>query len=354
MIARLRRFDRLACAAILARVKPQPLIAFVFALVLAGCHGPGQVEFSDGQCRIDGQAASRPQVEARQAAITERILARQPLFVLITVLIVALAGASHVEKLLLFARKKDQPAPTLQERLRLALDRYRSHPVRYFTIVGLTLTLLVAAGGVYVYLDADKRASERALGQLQFCDIALRNGEAESVLAEQKHNLLQIESTAGDIRAFVNKLPPEEQHKARQMMARIDAALAQEGKLVGAYAARSDESARAVRAETQALGKGLTSLEGQVTTLKTVPAALHDLGEQLHAVDGAHTARLTAIEAKIDALAAHLEASERAAAKPAAVEGAHPPDATHAAAPSPASGPAKSPAPADLGAPRSS
>ena len=154
---------------------------------------------------------------------------------------------------------------------------------------------------MYVYLDSDKRASERALGLLQFCHIALRNNEAAGILAEQQRNLQQIESTAGNIRALVGKLPPEERKKARQIMGRISDALAQQGELVGDYAARTDESTKAVREETQLLGKGLTSLETQVTTLKTVPAALRDLGDQLRAVDGHVTAGIGDVQGKLAA-----------------------------------------------------
>jgi hypothetical protein len=294
-------------------------LAIIMLITLAGCHGPGHVEFTNGQCLIDGHVVTRAEVEAHQAHISERILSRQPLFVLITVLIVALACASHIEKLFLFfGGKQGKPVHGLHERLRMAMERYRSHPLRYFAIVVATLLLLGIAGGCYVYLDADKRASERALGLLQFCHIALRNTEAQGILAEQRHNLVQLESTAGNIRALVGKLPPEEQKKAREIIAHINDALAQQGKLVSDYVTHTDESTKAVHEETQLLEKGLTSLETQVTTLKTLPAALRDLGDQLHAVDGhaasgfadveaklsAQETKLAALEAKLDALQA--------------------------------------------------
>jgi hypothetical protein len=280
-------------------------------VVLAGCHGPGHVEFTNGQCLIDGHVATRAEVEARQARISERILARQPMFVLITVLIVALAGASHIEKLFLFfGGNKNKPVHGLHDRLRMAMDRYRSHPLRYFAIVASTLLLLGISGGFYVYLDADKRASERALGLLQFCHIALRNNEAEGILAEQRHNLEQIESTAGNIRTLVGKLPPEEQKKAREIVTHINDALAEQGKLVSDYVTHTDESTKAVHEETQLLSKGLSSLETQVTTLKSVPAALHDLGDQLHAVDGHAASGFADVEAKLSAQATQLAAVE--------------------------------------------
>ena len=338
-------------------------LLLLVAVTFGGCHGPGRVEFASGQCLIDGHVATRAEVDARQARITERILGRQPLFVLMTVLIVALAGASHVEKLFLFAGKKDQPVHGLHDRLRLALERYRSHPLRYFSIVALTLSLLALAGGLYVYLDSDKRASERALGLLQFCHIALRNNEAEGILAEQKQNLQQIESTAGDIRSFVGKLPPEEQKKARQLMARINESLAQEGRLVGDYAARSDESTKAMREETQLLGRGITSLETQVTTLETVPAALRELGDRLRLVDGhvadvsgklaTTQAQLAALTAKLDAATTRLDASKAAVDEhqPRLTDVVKAAEVAHQAEPAKATEPAKRAAPSDLGAP---
>jgi hypothetical protein len=281
---------------------------------------------------IDGRPATLPEVETRQALISERILARQPLFVLITVLIVALAGFSHLEKLLLLFSTRRAHVHGLAERLRLALERYRAHPIRYFTIVVGTLSLLAIAGSFYVYLDADKRASERALGLLQFCHLALRNGESQTILAEQRRNLQAIESTAGNIQTLVDKLPPAEQRKAKEIVTRINAALAQQGKLVGDYAARADESTRAVRAETESLEKGLSTLGAQVVALKSLPTGIRELGEQLHALDGrvgaelnASDAKLAAIDAKLDALTRSVDTLEaRLPRKPDAIATAIP------------------------------
>jgi hypothetical protein len=285
----------------------RPLLLLV-ALAVAGCQGPGRVEFVAGQCTIDGRPATLPEVEARQARISERILGRQPLFVVITVLIVALAGFSHIEKLLLLFSTRHSHAHGLAERLKVALERYRAHPIRYFTLVLATLGLLGVAAGFYVYLDADKRASERALGQLQFCHLALRNGESQTILAEQRRNLQAIESTAGNIQALVDKLPPAEQRKAKEIVTQINAALAQQGKLVGDYAARADETNKAMRAETESLQRGLTTLGTQVVGLKSLPASIHDLGEQLHALDGRMAAGASGTDGKLAAMEAKLEA----------------------------------------------
>jgi hypothetical protein len=274
----------------------------LLAALGAGCHGPGHVEFTGGQCIIDGRPATLAEVEARQARISERILSRQPLFVIITVLIVVLAGFSHIEKLLLLFSTRREHVHGLTERLRLALERYRAHPLRYFVIVVGTLSLLGIAGGCYVYLDADKRASERALSLLQFCHLALRNSESETILAEQRRNLQAIESTAGNIRTLVDKLPPAEQRKAKEIVAQINQALAQQGKLVSDYATRNDESARAVRAQTESLQKGLTSLGSQVLGLKSLPSSIHELSEQIRTLDGHIETRLTSTQAKLDEL----------------------------------------------------
>jgi hypothetical protein len=293
------------------------LMVALACTLLAGCRGPGHVEFTQGKCLIDGRTVSLAEVEERQAHLSERILGRQPLFVLVTVLIVALAGVSHVEKLLLLFSTRHAQARGLAERLRLALEPYRAHPVRYFAIVVGTLSLLGVAGGFYVYLDADKRASERALGLLQFCHLALRNTESEGILAEQRRNLQEIQSTAGNIRALVDTLPPEEQRKAKEIVSKINVALQQQGKLVSDYAAQNEVATRAVREQTENLQKGLTTLGSQVLGLKSLPASLHDLAEQVHGLDGrmsatdsklaAADAKLTAIKSALDALAARPE-----------------------------------------------
>ncbi len=276
-------------------------------LVIAACGGPGHVEFNQGKCLIDAQPANIQEVESRQAKISERIISRQPMFVLVTVLIVLLAGASHLEKVVLLFSTRRQESHGLSQRLRVALERYRDRPLRYFSIVVSTLLLMGIAGGFYVYLDADKRASERALGLLQFCHLALRNGEAEGILTEQRHNLETIESTAGSIRALVKKLPPEEQEKAKEIVSQINSALSRQGKLVNEFLAQTTESNKSVVAHTQVLEKGLSTLETNILDLKPLPQGLRDLTEQLRALDGKQTsaeAKLVALKGAVDALAA--------------------------------------------------
>jgi hypothetical protein len=291
---------------------PRNLVGIALVALLGACHGPGHVEFTGGRCIIDGKLATLSEVEGRQARISERILARQPLFVLTTVLIVVLAGFSHLEKLLLLFSTRGSHARGVAERLRLMFERYRAHPLRYFTLVAATLMLLVVAGGCYVYLDADKRASERALGLLQFCHIALHNGESQSLLAEQRRNLQAIELTAGNIQALVDKLPPAEQRKAKEIVAQINQALAQQSKLVSDYAARTDESTKAVREQTENLQKGLSSLGAQVLGLRSLPASVHDVGEELHALDGRVGAGFVKLDGKLAALDGRLDALGKA------------------------------------------
>jgi hypothetical protein len=199
----------------------------------------------------------------------------------------------------------------------MALDRYRAHPVRYFSLVTATLLLLGLAGGFYVYLDADKRASERALGLLQFCHLALRNDEAKDLLAEQRRNLTTIESTAGNIRSLVDKLPPEEQKKAREIVAQINSSLALQGKLVNDWIGRSDETARQARDHAQLVERGLSAMETNLGALKSLPEQLGKLDGKL---DG-EAARLTALKTTVDALAARpaCPACVCDAPKPAAV-----------------------------------
>jgi hypothetical protein len=292
-------------------------IVLVAALALAAGCASQQVEFAQGHCLVDGHPATLAEVEAHQAALTERILRRQPLFVVVTLLIVVLAGASHVEKLVLLFSARHVPARGLGDRVRAALDRYRAHPLRYFAIVGSTLLLLAAAGGVYVYLDADKRASERALGLLQFCHLALREGEAQSVLDEQRRNLDALEATTGNIRALIDKLPPDEQRKAEQIVERINTTIGRQGKLMSEYLARGDENMKGLAARTAALEHGLDGVGAAVTALRSVPSDLKAVAETTRGLD----ARLMAIDTRAQQVDGKLAAAQAAlkdlAARPA-------------------------------------
>jgi hypothetical protein len=272
----------------------------------AGCGGPGRIEYVSGQCLIDGAPATLAEVETRQAQVGERILSRQPWFAVVTVLVLVLAGMSHIEKLILLFSTRKSGAQGLGERLKLALERYRAHPLRYFAVVAATLGMLLLAAGMYLYLDVDKRATERALGMLQFCHLALRTADEEGVLDQQRSNLQAIQSTAGDIRALVDKLPPEEQRKAQQIVDQMNAALGKQGKLVGEYLQRTEESTRAVKEHTATVERGLSSVEAGVLGLKSLPAGLHDLSEAVHKLDG----RLGGVDGKLGGLDGKLGAAD--------------------------------------------
>jgi hypothetical protein len=281
--------------------------AFVVALLLLGaCGGPGHVQYDNERCLVDGHAATLGEVEARQAAVAARIQARQPWFAIVTIVVVVVAGLSNLEKalVLLRARKKEGEADrNLSDRIRDALERHRESPLRFGAIVGGTLALLALAAGTYIYLDVDKRASERALGMLQFCHLALRTAEEQGVLTEQRKNLTAIQSTAGDIRALVDKLPPEEKAKAREIVTQMNAALEKQGRIVGDYLTRSDEQRKLLAEHTAAVEKGLSSLSTDLGALKSLPAALKDLGDTVKRVDGKVGAEAGDVKALQDKLA---------------------------------------------------
>jgi hypothetical protein len=278
-------------------------LVLLLVLFAGACHGPGRVEYTAGQCLIDGQSASLAQVQLRQAEVSARILDRQPWFVVVTLLVVVLAGASHIEKLgLLFGARRSQ-AKGFGERFAAALERYRVHPVRYFAVVGVTLALLAGAAGLYIYLDADKRASERALAALQFCHLALRTAEEQSVLDAQRKNLESIQTTAGDIRALVDKLPPEEQAKAQQIVKTMNSALLKQGTLVTNYFQAADQASRTLEAHSQALERGLSSVEANMLTLKSMPLLLRDVDEVVKKLD----ARVGTLDAHIQSLEGELK-----------------------------------------------
>jgi hypothetical protein len=261
------------------------------------------VQYDNDRCLIDGHTATLGEVETRQAAVAARIQSRQPWFAIITIVFVLVAGASNAGKVtvLLRARKSDSDRP-LSERIRDALDRHRESPLRFGAIVGSTLGLLLVAAGLYIYLDVDKRASERALGMLQFCHLALRTSAEQGVLAEQRQNLSAIQSTAGDIRALVDKLPPEEKQKAREIVAQMNVALEKQGKIVGDYLTRSDEQQKALKEHTAAVEKGLSSLSTDLGALKSLPATLKEIGEGVRRVDG----KVAADDASFKALQTQL------------------------------------------------
>jgi hypothetical protein len=199
----------------------------------------------------------------------------------------------------------------LLERLRDLLARQRDNPALFGTIVGGSLALIVFAGSAYVYLDIDKRASERALAMLQFCHLAMRTQEEEGVLDEQRHNLLAIESTAGDIRTLVGKLPPDEQRKAQLIVDQMNGALAKQGKIVGEYVARTDEAQKDLSTHTMAMEKGLVSVEGEIAGLRSLPTDVKELDSVARHIDETATsydARFAELRAHVGALDAKLDA----------------------------------------------
>ena len=207
------------------------------AAALAGCAGGNEVRYVDGHCLIGGVVASLARVEARQAEVTQHVLSRQPVLTAIAVAAVTLAGASYVQRLLAVLAARRTPAQSFSDRLRARMERYRRHPIRYFLLLGSVLAVLVVAGVAYVSLDADKRSSERALASLQFCHLALRSADEQYVLAEQRRNLATIQSTEGDIRVLVDKLPPAEQQKAREIVDQLSASLGQQRSMVAHFRA---------------------------------------------------------------------------------------------------------------------
>jgi len=251
-------------------------------------------------------------VQEREALVGHRVAARQPWLVAITVVVVSLAGISYIERLvLLFSARRD--TQTMGERLRALVDRYRAHPVRYFSLVGGTFGLLVLAGALYIYFDADKRASERALSTLQFCHLALRTGEEKRALDDQRFNLASIHETAGEIRQLINKLPPTEQAKAHQIIGHMDEAVRQEGRLLEDHLQRSEDVTLSIRDGTQSIARDLTDLEGRIAGLKELPASVRGVDEAIRRLEARASAgdqavadvanRLTGLARTLDAVA---------------------------------------------------
>jgi chromosome segregation ATPase len=164
------------------------------------------------------------------------------------------------------------------ERLRRLVDRYRAHRIRYVAIVAGSVSVLLAAGVTYIYLDADKRTSERALATLQFCHLALRTADEKRALDEQRHNLTSIHDTAGEIRQLIDKLPPAEQAKASEIINHMDEAVGRERRVISEHLQRSEDTTLALTNRAQSIERSLGGLETDLGTLKTLPADVRALG----------------------------------------------------------------------------
>ena len=287
-------------------------VAVLVVVMLGACNGKDGVEYRAGSCWVGDHVASLQEVERHQAQVAERMQARQPWSVLVTILVVVLAGLSHIEKLVLLFSTRKGPSQGLGDRIRLALDRYRVHPFRYFALVSATLALLLLAGGFYIFLDADRRASERALAQLQFCHLALRSGDEHRALDEQRKNLEAIAATAGSIHDLVDRMPPEEREKAKQIVTEINSALAKQGHLVGDFLAKTTSMEQAAQLHGTIIERGLGEIASSLAALRPMTASLQDLRGALKQLDGKvdnvdrHTAtvedRLRSLEQAVQAL----------------------------------------------------
>ncbi|HEY1548367.1 MAG TPA: hypothetical protein VGG28_11125 [Kofleriaceae bacterium] len=319
---RLRRFDLWFGALALA--------------LLNGCAPKSPVEYIDGQCLISGVPASLAQVESRQAEITQHILSRQPVLTAIAVAAVVIAGAGYLNRILtmVLARRSQSFA----DRLRARLERYREHPVRQFALVGGVLCVLAIAGVAYVSLDSDKRQSERSLGTLQFCHIALRSANEQHALAEQREHLASIQSTEHDIRALVDRLPPAEQEKAREIATQLQTSLGQQRALVSQYATRADTTAKAVVEQGADLQRGISKLDGEVVDLQTMPAAIVKLATDVRELRARHDA----LDARLDVLASKLDEIANRPPPVCALPPPPPPAKVETSSAQPKSAPAKS------------
>lgn len=291
-------------------------LAFVLlSLCLFGCSTVGGIEYDGGRCLEDGQPMTAQRVEQEQAAVASRIASRQPWFAIITIGVVVVAVGSNAQRALaLFRARHAHGQEPLADRLREALTRQRGSPVVFASILAVSMVLVAVGGSFYIYLDIDKRASERALGMLQFCHLAMKTQDEQKVLTEQRQNLEAIQSTAGDIRTLVGKLPPDEQKKAQLIVTEMNDALAKQGKIVGDYAERADEAQKDLSEHTAAMEKGLATMEGDLAGLRTLPNDVKDLEGATRRIDQAMTsidgrfddlrAKVASVDAKLDALAA--------------------------------------------------
>jgi hypothetical protein len=274
---------------------------------LAACAPHNPVAYVSGQCLIGGVPASLAQVEARQAELTQHILSRQPVLTAIAIAAVCVAGGGYLQKIvtMLWRRGHVQPSP---EQLRAREERSRAHGVRKFFLISAALAVIAAAGIIYVSLDSDKRTSERSLATLQFCHLALRSASEQHTLAEQREHLAAIQASEHDIRALVDKLPPAEQQKAREIAGQLSVSLGQERTMVSQLAERADTSAKAVADGQATLARGLSKLDDEVVDLKSMPAAVAKLGGDVQTVGTRVDAAANLLDSELDACNAKLDA----------------------------------------------
>ena len=185
--------------------------------------------------------------------MTQHVLSRQPILTAIVVGMVAIAIAGYLPRIFAILTARKAPVEKFSDRLRARIERYRAHPIRYFLLVGILLGLLITAAVVYVSLDADKRASERALANLQFCHLALQS-------AADHDRLKTIQKTEREIRSLVAKLPAADQRKARDLADQL-------ARQRPSGAAPPGTDPDGCTAKLEALGKDVTAIKAQLDLL---------------------------------------------------------------------------------------
>jgi hypothetical protein len=284
-------------------------------LFLTACSRAPRVRFENDTCFINDVPAGIQQVEEEEALISQHMAERQPLFILTTLMVVLLATAGYVLRIIDVVAVRNKDGLGFTDRLRQSLERHRAHPARYFSMIAGAFVLLLVASGFYLSLDSDKRASERGLGLLQFCHLALRTADEHNVLSQQRLNLEALAATAGHIQLLVDKLPPDEQKKAKLVIDQVSKALDKQDRELSDSLDRNAEAAAEVRAQTMLVERGLSSVAANVLMLKSVPSALSDLGKseqefgaRLDAVD----AKLGTVDEKLGTVSDKLDGSARA------------------------------------------
>ena len=250
--------------------------------LLASCTRAVRVTYDREHCYLDGRAAQISEVEEVQTELGQHVLARQPIQTWVTIVMLLIAGAGYFDKLALLIAARRSSAPSFAERVRASLERHRPHPVRYFGIVLSGLVLIGVGAGCYIWLDADRRASERALQQLQFCHLALKSAEEQSTLDEQRKNLDRLQSTAGSIKSLVDSLPPDEQKKATELLGQMKIAIGNQDRVLG----RESALAQAVASGSAEIQQNLGLLAADLGALKGMPDRLRAALVTLERLDG--------------------------------------------------------------------
>ena len=203
---------------------------------LGGCSPRAAVPATCSTTRMrsssTGQSATLGEVETRQAAVAKRIQSRQPWFAVVTMVGCRRRRVERGEGMVLFRARKNDGGRPLGERIRDTLERHRGRARCAWRHRRRRRWAAVDGSPALHLFDVDKRASERALGMLQFCHLALRTtrSRACSTSAQEldcdrvdggRHPRARRQAAARGEKKKAREIVDADEHGARESRARV-------------------------------------------------------------------------------------------------------------------------------------